>query len=209
VQFEYLHTNTNTILLTDCVLFLLTAKEVPKICANYTFASQTGTTRRMRVFDGALCNENVLYIARKNNLTVFVELMERVGLDEIFQCSGPFTAMIPTNEAFAALDANLLANLTDPANNQTLKDVLLYHLIPGYLPTMDMVPGPIATLQGANVQFGSDPLKFNNSTVIMPDILACNGVMSSIDTVLLPPNIPAAGKSGTSSLLDSLFSPCC
>jgi uncharacterized surface protein with fasciclin (FAS1) repeats len=54
---------------------------------------------------------------------------------------------------------------------------------------MDLVAGPIMTLQGENVQFSVDPFKFNNATVLVPDILACNGLLDSIDTVLIPPSM--------------------
>jgi len=166
-------------------------RPVPEICKDFTFETKKGD-RELLVYDGELCKNNVLDAARKdNNFKTFVDLIELAGLDDIFLCSGPFTAMIPTNDAFNKLNASLLESLTDPANLDQLKDILLYHMLPGYHPTMDLVPGPLKTIQGEDVQFSANPFMFNDATVIMPDYLACNGIFDSIDEVLVPPSMAA------------------
>ena len=55
----------------------------------------------------------------------------------------------------------------------------------GSFPTSDLVPGPTPTLSsGAEVVISLNPTMFNNATVLMADIAACNGFINTIDTVL-------------------------
>lgn len=147
--------------------------------------------RRQLQFDGAMCDPNVLETARNDpELATFVELIEVAGLAEVFMCPGPFTALAPTNQAFANLSPGLVEFLLDPTNRDTLRDVLLYHVLPGLFLSGDLVPGPQETLlegQPVTVTITDSEILFNDSTVLTPDILACNGVIHKIGGVLLPP----------------------
>jgi uncharacterized surface protein with fasciclin (FAS1) repeats len=116
-------------------------------------------------------------------------LINLAGLDEIFNCPGPFTAMVPTNEAFAQVDPDILGYLLDPSNSEKLREVLLYHLLPGSFPSTSLSAGPLATIQGDDVLVKIDPLMFNNATVLIPDLPSCNGLIDSIDEVLLLPGM--------------------
>ena len=94
----------------------------------------------------------------------------------------------PTNDAFDKLPPEVLAAVTsDPA---LLLDVLEYHIIEGaaVLSTDLMVGMTPATEEGSTVEVTSlDPVKINDSIVTTRDILASNGVVHLIDTVLVPP----------------------
>jgi uncharacterized surface protein with fasciclin (FAS1) repeats len=163
----------------------------------YTFGGSNSTeepTQRRLQFGGALCDPNILMIAEREDLTSFVSLVELAGLSDIFLCAGPFTAWIPTNAAFASLDPNLVEFLTDPVNRDLLQQVLLYHLLPGFILTTELTPSAIQTIQGENVVVSINPVTINQAFVVNPDILACNGVIDIIDGVLLPPSFPVIGK---------------
>lgn len=125
-------------------------------------------------------------MASNAGLKVFVRLIQEAGLQDIFKCPGPFTAWIPTDAAFAALGNDLLMRLLDPNNRQLLKEVLLYHLVPGYIPTANFMAGPLTTISTKPVQVFLGPLKINDSNVVRPDIQSCNGIIDVIDKVLLP-----------------------
>lgn len=100
---------------------------------------------------------------------------------------GPFTALIPTNEAFADLDDTLLDQLLDPANTDDLRNFLLYHILPGATLTTELTAGPTETLFPDNtIDVGVDPVQFNGADLITGDIVACNGYVNSIGTVLNP-----------------------
>jgi len=100
-------------------------------------------------------------------------------LDPIFLCAGPFTVVPPSNAAFAD-NPGLTTYLTDPANLDELREVLLYHILPGLYLSDDFEEGPIETI-------GLSPLTLNGVQVVETDVMACNGVLHIIDHVLVPP----------------------
>jgi len=137
--------------------------------------------------DGALCDPNVLDTARNiPSLSIFVSLIEEAGLEEIFFCAGPFTVLPPSNAAFAA-DPDLVNYLADPGNVEDLREVLLYHILPGLYLTDDFEFGTTETLLGESIIVELAPLTFNGASVVEGDLLGCNGVINAIDEVLLPP----------------------
>jgi len=174
-------------------LFSSTGNATSDFCDAYTFGNGTAGNLTDGSGGGADCDPNVLTAAGTYS-TTFVTLAKLAGLDEIFACPGPFTALVPTDAAFSKLDPALLSYLSDPANVDVLKDVLLYHILPDLYLGPDFVPGPIETVQGEAVTVSTIPLKFNNGTVINPDVVACNGAIDTIDEVLLPPSFPGLGK---------------
>ena len=100
--------------------------------------------------------------------------------------SGPFTVLAPSNAAFYR-NPNLLKTLFNPKNSEALQELLLYHIAPGFFMSSDLVPGPLETLLGEDVDVTLDPLKFNQGEAIDTDILACNGVIHVINDLLFPP----------------------
>ncbi|MBK8798297.1 MAG: fasciclin domain-containing protein [Anaerolineales bacterium] len=121
-----------------------------------------------------------------------VELVQTAGLAETLQGEGPFTVFAPTDEAFAALPADVLDALA--ADPEMLQSVLLYHVIPGRLIAALISDGKeVATAEGSNVLFSfADGVKqVNGATIVAKDIQASNGVIHVIDSVMLPPAIAA------------------
>ena len=115
-------------------------------------------------------------------------LLQAAGLVDTLKTAGPFTVFAPTDAAFAKVPkATLDALAADPAK---LKAVLLYHVVSGNVPASEVVKLTSAkTLNGANVaikvQNGS--VFVNNAKVATADVMASNGTIHVIDTVLLPP----------------------
>jgi len=69
-----------------------------------------------------------------------------------------------------------------------LKNVLLYHILPGLSLSDDFEAGPFETLLGEDVDVALDPLAFNQAEALdETDILACNGAIIPIDDLLIPP----------------------
>jgi uncharacterized surface protein with fasciclin (FAS1) repeats len=78
--------------------------------------------------------------------------------------------------------------LADVKNENELRDVLLYHILPGLTFVDDFTTGMIDTLEGNLVDVKVDPLIFNDvATVEESDIEACNGIINIINEILLPP----------------------
>jgi LPXTG-motif cell wall-anchored protein len=127
------------------------------------------------------------------DFTALMELVEAAGLTETLQGEGPFTVFAPTDEAFAALPADVLeALIADP---ETLQSVLLYHILPGRVVAALISDGKeIATAEGSNVifSFADGVKKVNGATIVARDIQTSNGVIHAIDSVILPPELAAA-----------------
>jgi uncharacterized surface protein with fasciclin (FAS1) repeats len=136
--------------------------------------------------DGENCMPNLLEVARQNaDLSLAVVLLERAGLADIFMCPGPFTVQLPTNTAVEAVDASLIEFLLEPANMEELRNLMLYHILPGSFPMSALTAGPAETLvPDREVIVSLNPTMFNEASVVTPDIDGCNGYINAIDQVL-------------------------
>ena len=127
------------------------------------------------------------------DFSTLVTALRAAGLVDTLNGPGPFTVFAPTNAAFAALPAGTLDSLLQPENQAQLQNVLTYHVVPGSI-TSDQILGrrvTVETVQGGtltvNGQVGKvGNVRVNNADVIVPDIIASNGVIHAIDSVLLP-----------------------
>ncbi|MDU8886249.1 fasciclin domain-containing protein [Yeosuana sp. MJ-SS3] len=101
--------------------------------------------------------------------------------------SNRLTVFAPSDEAFAAIGLNH-RNIVSELGIETLKTILLYHVVGDVVYSGDLSNGFVPTLNGASVEVNLDAgVMINDSNVIVADIMARNGVIHAIDTVLLPP----------------------
>ena len=107
------------------------------------------------------------------------------GLVDTLKGKGPFTVFAPTDEAFAKIPkADLDALLKDKAK---LTAVLTYHVVPGKVMAADVKAGKVKTVQGSEITISTTSgVSVNNAKVIKTDIVADNGVIHVIDTVIMP-----------------------
>lgn len=98
---------------------------------------------------------------------------------------GPFTVFAPTDEAFAKIPkADLDALLKD---KKKLAAVLTYHVVAGKVMAADVKAGKVKTVQGSEITISTmGGVMVNNAKVIKTDIVADNGVIHVIDTVIMP-----------------------
>lgn len=125
------------------------------------------------------------------NFTTLVAALQAAELVETLQGEGPFTVFAPTDEAFAKLPATLLEDLLRPENKSVLTSILLYHVASGDVRAADVVElDSVETLNGASaaVVVDDDGVKLDGAIVTATDIVATNGVIHVIDTVILPPD---------------------
>lgn len=110
------------------------------------------------------------------------------GLADDLQGEGPFTVFAPTDEAFAKLPEGTVASLLEEENLETLKAILLYHVVSGEV-TAEQVMGlkGAVTLNGQRVDINTEGgVKVDAATVVQADIMCSNGVIHVIDSVMLP-----------------------
>ena len=116
--------------------------------------------------------------------------LNAAGLVETLKGDGPFTVFAPTDEAFAKLPAGAVDNLLKPENKDQLVAVLTYHVVPGTVKAADVVKLDEAkTVNGKMVEIKveGDTAMVNDAKVTKADIVASNGVIHVIDTVIMPP----------------------
>lgn len=123
-------------------------------------------------------------------LSTLVAAVKAGDLVDVLKGDGPFTVFAPTNEAFAKLPAGTLENLLKPENKAKLVSILTYHVVAGKVLSKDLKNGQKAkTVEGSEitVTLKDGKAMINNATVTTADIMADNGVVHVIDTVILPP----------------------
>lgn len=126
-------------------------------------------------------------LAARPQLSTLNGLIVKAGLTDTLKGAGPFTVFAPTNEAFAKVPAPTMQALaSDPAR---LKAVLTYHVIPGKVMLADVKNGNSKTVNGANLALAraGDFVTVEEALVQTSDISATNGVVHTVDSVLLPP----------------------
>lgn len=128
------------------------------------------------------------------NHTTLLKALQAAGLAEQAKGAGPYTVFAPDNAAFDKLPAGTLTTLLKPTSKKQLAGILSYHVVPGNVMAADLKDGQVVkTVQGESltvgVQGGTVTLtdaKGGTATVTKADIKATNGVVHSIDTVLMP-----------------------
>ncbi|MEL7269292.1 MAG: fasciclin domain-containing protein [Bacteroidota bacterium] len=132
------------------------------------------------------------------------EALELTGLLETLGEEGPFTVFAPTGESvniiFGLLGTgiNSLEDVDLAFEIDLLRQVLSYHVVPGAITSSELMQGPVPTLlegdgftviadgQGFVLQDGLAGLDAN---LLVTDIPAGNGVIHTIDRILVPETV--------------------
>ncbi len=125
--------------------------------------------------------------ASAGSFNTLVAAVEAAGLVETLQSDGPFTVFAPTDEAFAKLPEGTVEQLL--ANPEKLREVLLYHVVPGKVMAADVVSlASATTAQGSDIEIliADGGVRVDNANVTATDIETSNGVIHVIDTVIIP-----------------------
>lgn len=126
-------------------------------------------------------------IARDPNLSTLNGLVVKAGLTDTLKAAGPYTVFAPTNAAFKAVPAKTMDALArDPA---MLKAVLAYHVVPGKVMAGQVKNSKAKTTEGGSLSLAKagDFVTVDDAMVETADVVASNGVVHSVDRVLMPP----------------------
>ena len=126
-------------------------------------------------------------IAKTPELSTLNGLVKTAGLAETLQGPGPFTLFAPSDAAFKALKPGTLEALSkNPAN---VKDLLLFHAVSGAVASKDVKNSNAKAVNGGALALAKagDFVTVENALVVKADVMASNGVIHIIDTVLTPP----------------------
>ncbi|WP_266367061.1 fasciclin domain-containing protein [Tellurirhabdus rosea] len=129
-----------------------------------------------------------------NRHTILLTALKAAGLADRASSGGPYTVFAPTDDAFNRLPSGTLDNLLKPAQKQKLTRILGYHVVEGAVAAADLQDGQtLTTLAGETLTVKKQgntvtirDAKGKSANVVQADIRATNGVVHSIDTVLMP-----------------------
>jgi uncharacterized surface protein with fasciclin (FAS1) repeats len=126
-------------------------------------------------------------LARDPQLSTLAGLVQKAGLTDTLRGAGPFTVFAPTNDAFKAVPQKTLEELA--ANPARLRAVLTYHVLPAKVSAAEVKVGNVKTVEGGNLALSKAGafVTVEEAMVQTPDIAATNGVIHTIDRVLIPP----------------------
>src|SRR5688572_8957734 len=139
--------------------------------------------------EGKAGKQDIVAIASgAENFKTLVVAVKAAGLVETLQGKGPFTVFAPTDEAFAKLPKGTVEDLLKPENKAKLISVLTYHVVPGKVMAADVKTMEAKTVQGESVKLkvADAGVTINDAKIVKTDLVANNGVIHVIDTVILP-----------------------
>tara|TARA_B100000809_G_scaffold264744_2_gene321452 strand:- start:4015 stop:4527 length:513 start_codon:yes stop_codon:yes gene_type:complete len=166
------------------LVFILT------IIMTLTLSQQT--VAQKTIVDVAVGNED---------FSTLVAALSAADLVSALQGDGPFTVFAPTNAAFAKIDSKTLNSLLEKKNQKSLANILTYHVIPGRLVASDVVAalkkgngtvklnalnGQVLTVMEKDGKIWLKDQSENYSEIVATDVMASNGVIHVIDTVVMP-----------------------
>jgi transforming growth factor-beta-induced protein len=151
---------------------------------------------------GEPLNESIADIARADTreFSMLVAALERAELIDTLDGAGDFTVFAPTNHAFETSGITLAMIQSMPVEDLSL--VLRYHVIGEYVPSSHIEAGPVTSLAGASIIFGTEggvTLNGGNeinggADVVTADVRADNGVIHVIDRMLIPPTVAGIAR---------------
>jgi uncharacterized surface protein with fasciclin (FAS1) repeats len=134
---------------------------------------------------GAQAKDIVDTAVGAGNFKTLAAALTAAGLIDTLKGKGPFTVFAPTDAAFAKVPkADLDALLKDKAK---LTAVLTYHVVPGKVMAKDVKAGKVKTVQGGEITVATTGgVTVDGAKVSATDIVADNGVIHVIDSVIMP-----------------------
>jgi uncharacterized surface protein with fasciclin (FAS1) repeats len=132
---------------------------------------------------------------KSGNFRVFLQALETAGLNDVLKTNGPYTVFAPIDDAFVKMAQTKREDLFKPKNKHRLQSLLMHHIVPGNLPSSELKRlDEVRTAGGDELKIESRMgLWINEAQVLTTDLMASNGIVYAIDTVLMPESRAAAG----------------
>merc|ERR550532_2846441 len=117
-----------------------------------------------------------------------VKIVSDLGLVDTLKGAEALTVFAPSDDAFAKLPAGTLESLTP----DQAKAIILRHVVTAKVPAAAVATGPVETIGGEEIGLvktaeGGVQINYNGNTqnVVTADVMASNGVIHVIDSVIL------------------------
>lgn len=166
---------------------LLSITALSPLALSQTAAEPSKPIEKPMVMPGSL----TAMIGDSTTFSTLKKALKAAELDVTLGTKGEYTVFAPTDEAFGKLPAEVLTKLMLPENKEKLRSLLLYHVLPGKVAAADLKDGDLKTMNGEKIKVEVDGAKIEveGSKVFSADVMANNGVMHSIGTVLIPKSL--------------------
>lgn len=169
-------------------LFLLAASA--SLLAAPALAGQAAPAADKAAQTAPVGTTNLVSIAKSDSqFSTLAKAIDAAGLADTLAAAGPYTLFAPTDAAFAKLPAGELDRLLQPANREQLKTLLMNHVVEGQAKADYFTgkTGEMVALGGGKLALdGAAGVKVNGASVVKADIMASNGVIHAVDSVILP-----------------------
>lgn len=132
---------------------------------------------------------NILETAsRAGTFKTLLAAVTAAGLTQTLEGKGPLTVFAPNDKAFEKLPKGTVDSLLKDIPK--LKKMLTYHVVSGDVRAGDVAKlHDVKTVEGGDLRIHANGgVKINDSNIIGAEVIADNGVIHVIDTVLIPPN---------------------
>ena len=128
-------------------------------------------------------------IASSPELSLLAVLGEEAAIGDVVAGEDEVTLFAPTDAAFDALPADVIARLR--SEPELLRRVLVHHAIAGAVVSEELTSGAVETLDGGSVEIvvTDAAITIDDATVTAADIVAANGIVHVIDRVLVPADV--------------------
>lgn len=154
--------------------------------------------------DSAQVSGDIVEVATDAGMfTTLLAAAQAAGVVDVLKGQDLLTVFAPTDEAFAMLPEGLVEKLLLEENVEALRSIITYHVLSGAVTADMIVSGDLASMVPMIVSLEGSPLELlvtadgavnvNDAKVILADVLASNGVVHVIDSVLLPPGLDLSG----------------
>jgi transforming growth factor-beta-induced protein len=147
--------------------------------------------------DPVMDEKNVVEVAAEaGNFSILIQAAQKAGLADYLSNQNGITVFAPTDAAFKSLLTDLGASTLDDIPVETLKNVLMYHVIGQKVMSSELKTGYFPTLAKSGNNSISIYINLENGVAInknvkvtAANIEASNGVIHVIDKVILPPSV--------------------
>ena len=128
--------------------------------------------------------------AEAGSFQTLLTAAEAAGLVDTLKGEGPLTVFAPTDDAFAKLPEGTVESLLKPENQDQLKAILTYHVVPGKTMSSDFAGKQVEveSVEGSAISIDAtgDSVMVGDAMVTQADVEADNGVIHVIDEVIQP-----------------------
>lgn len=137
------------------------------------------------------------FVSKEPRLNRFNAAIKSAGLTDRFLGPANYTVFAPTDDAFNKLPQDKVNNLLKPENREELKNLLLFHIVPGSFKVDDLKKAAaLKTEAGREIKVAvsadSKEIGIGNAKLTQPREETNNWCLYAVDTVLQPTTKAAA-----------------